>query len=138
MVADATLEAAGAEPASRRRLGMADETAPQALAHRLVSHLSFRSVWFRNALRGAVGLALAVGVVEVTNVSHGFWVVLGTMSVLRSSALGTGATALPRHRRHRRGVHRGVRDHDRVGRPFGLSLGRLAGCGVALRAWRRP
>ena len=71
-----------------------DETAPQALAHRLVSHLSFRSVWFRNALRGAVGLALAVGVVEVTNVSHGFWVVLGTMSVLRSSALGTGATAL--------------------------------------------
>jgi uncharacterized membrane protein YccC len=94
MVADATLEAAGAEPASGRRLGMADETAPQALAHRLVSHLSFRSVWFRNALRGAVGLALAVGVVEVTNVSHGFWVVLGTMSVLRSSALGTGATAL--------------------------------------------
>jgi hypothetical protein len=73
---------------------MADETAPQALAHRLVSHLSFRSVWFRNALRGAVGLALAVGVVEVTNVSHGFWVVLGTLSVLRSSALGTGATAL--------------------------------------------
>jgi uncharacterized membrane protein YccC len=94
MVADATLEAAGAEPASGRRLGMADETAPQALARRLVSHLSFRSVWFRNALRGAIGLALAVGVVEVTNVQHGFWVVLGTMSVLRSSALGTGATAL--------------------------------------------
>jgi uncharacterized membrane protein YccC len=94
MVADATLEAAGAEPASGRRLGMADETAPQALARRLVSHFSFRSVWFRNALRGAVGLALAVGVVEVTNVQHGFWVVLGTMSVLRSSALGTGATAL--------------------------------------------
>jgi uncharacterized membrane protein YccC len=94
MVADATLEAAGAEPASGRRLGMADETAPQALARRLVSHFSFRSVWFRNALRGAIGLALAVGVVEVTNVQHGFWVVLGTMSVLRSSALGTGATAL--------------------------------------------
>ncbi|MFZ0251072.1 MAG: FUSC family protein [Acidimicrobiales bacterium] len=94
MVADATLEAAGAEPASGRRLGMADETVPQALARRLVSHLTFRSVWFRNALRGAVGLALAVGVVEVTNVSHGFWVVLGTLSVLRSSALGTGTTAL--------------------------------------------
>jgi Fusaric acid resistance protein-like len=94
MVADATLEAAGADPASDRRLGMADETSRQALALRLVSHLSFRSVWFRNALRGAIGLALAVGVVEVTNVQHGFWVVLGTMSVLRSSALGTGATAL--------------------------------------------
>jgi hypothetical protein len=94
LVADSALEAAGAEAVSDRRLGMADESAPQALAHRVLSHLSFRSVWFRNALRGAVGLALAVAVVEVTNVSHGFWVVLGTMSVLRSSALGTGATAL--------------------------------------------
>jgi uncharacterized membrane protein YccC len=95
MVADATLEAAGAEAAViDRRMGMADESVSQAFAYRLVSHLSFRSIWFRNALRGAVGLALAVGVVEVTNVQHGFWVVLGTMSVLRSSALGTGATAL--------------------------------------------
>src|ERR1022692_3362298 len=52
------------------------------------------SVWFRNAVRGAAGLALAVAVVEVTDVEHGFWVVLGTLSVLRSNALGTGATAL--------------------------------------------
>ncbi|HEX4433758.1 MAG TPA: FUSC family protein [Acidimicrobiales bacterium] len=94
VVADAALEAAGAEPVGDRRMGMGDESAPQALVQRLLSHLSFRSVWFRNALRGAVGLALAVAVVEVTNVQHGFWVVLGTMSVLRSSALGTGATAL--------------------------------------------
>ena len=61
---------------------------------RLATHLSFRSVWFRNAVRGAAGLALAVTVVEVTAVEHGFWVVLGTLSVLRSNALGTGATAL--------------------------------------------
>ena len=45
-------------------------------------------------MRGAAGLALAVAVVEVTDVEHGFWVVLGTLSVLRSNALGTGATAL--------------------------------------------
>jgi uncharacterized membrane protein YccC len=95
MVADAALEAAGAEAAViDRRFGMNDESVSQAVGTRLLSHLSFRSIWFRNALRGAVGLALAVGVVEVTNVQHGFWVVLGTMSVLRSSALGTGATAL--------------------------------------------
>jgi uncharacterized membrane protein YccC len=94
MVADAALEAAGAEAVTDLRLGMPDESAPQVFAHRLLSHLSFRSVWFRNAVRGAVGLAIAVTVVELTNVSHGFWVVLGTMSVLRSSALGTGATAL--------------------------------------------
>ena len=95
LVADAALEAAGAEAAViDRRMGMTDESVPQAFANRLVSHLSFRSIWFRNALRGAVGLALAVAVVEVTDVQHGFWVVLGTLSVLRTSALGTGATAL--------------------------------------------
>ncbi len=57
-------------------------------------HLTPRSVWFRNSIRGAVGLALAVLVVEETTVQHGFWVVLGTLSVLRSNALGTGATAV--------------------------------------------
>jgi len=57
-------------------------------------HLVPGSVWFRNSLRGAVALAVAVAVVEVTTVSHGFWVVLGTLSVLRSNALGTGSTAV--------------------------------------------
>jgi len=93
MVAEAALEAAGSTVALDRRLGAAD-SASHLFAHRILSHLSFRSVWFRNAVRGAVGLALAVTVVEVTDVSHGFWVVLGTLSVLRSNALGTGATAL--------------------------------------------
>jgi uncharacterized membrane protein YccC len=90
MVADAALEAAGAEPVVRRRMGIADS---HLVVRRLRSHFSFRSVWFRSAVRGAAGLALAVLVIELTNVQHGFWVVLGTMSVLRSNALGTGATA---------------------------------------------
>jgi uncharacterized membrane protein YccC len=47
-------------------------------------------VWFRNSLRGAVGLALAVYIAQRTGLQHGFWVVLGTLSVLRSNALGTG------------------------------------------------
>ena len=94
MVADAALESAGAEPASDRRRSMPGAWSAHHLGHRLLSHLSLRSVWFRNSVRGAAGLALAVAIVEITNVSHGFWVVLGTMSVLRSNALGTGATAL--------------------------------------------
>jgi uncharacterized membrane protein YccC len=94
MVADAALEAAGAQAVGDRRLNPSSEIAPRQFWHRLTSHFSFRSVWFRNALRGAAGLALAVAVVEITNVEHGFWVVLGTLSVLRSNALGTGATAL--------------------------------------------
>ncbi|HEY4929640.1 MAG TPA: FUSC family protein [Acidimicrobiales bacterium] len=57
-------------------------------------HLTPRSVWFRNSLRGAVALAIAVAVAEATTVQHGFWVVLGTLSVLRSNVLGTGSTAV--------------------------------------------
>ncbi len=94
MVADGALEAAGASGVLERRLGMDDESDARRYVSRLRSHLSLRSVWFRNALRGAIGLAIAVAVVEVTDVQHGFWVVLGTMSVLRSNAFGTGATAL--------------------------------------------
>ena len=93
MVSDAALAAAGAPTVVDKRLGMGESTSRNVAAH-LFSHLSFHSVWFRNAFRGAAGLALAVAVVEVTNVSHGFWVVLGTLSVLRTNAFGTGATAL--------------------------------------------
>jgi hypothetical protein len=94
MVAEAVLEAAGEVAGDDRRLGGARETPSVQFWRRLGTHLSFRSVWFRNAVRGSAGLALAVAVVEVTDIEHGFWVVLGTLSVLRSNALGTGATAL--------------------------------------------
>ncbi|WP_422743166.1 FUSC family protein [Mycobacterium sp. WMMD1722] len=49
-----------------------------------------RAVVLRNSLRTGLGLALAVAVTHVFPVEHGFWVVLGAMSVLRSSALTTG------------------------------------------------
>jgi len=94
MAADAALEAADAAPVGRNIEDDVAETGSRRLMQSLYSHLSFRSVWFRNAVRGAAGLTLAVAIVEVTNVEHGFWVVLGTLSVLRSSALGTGSTAL--------------------------------------------
>ena len=55
-----------------------------------IEHASVRSVWFRNSIRGAAGLALAVYVAQRTGLQHGFWVVLGTLSVLRSNALNTG------------------------------------------------
>jgi hypothetical protein len=57
-------------------------------------HASVRSVWFLNSLRGGLALAAAVAVADLTGVQHGFWVVLGTLSVLRTSASATGATAL--------------------------------------------
>jgi uncharacterized membrane protein YccC len=58
------------------------------------THASVRSVWFVNSLRGAVALGAAVAVADVGSLQHGFWVVLGTLSVLRTNASSTGATAL--------------------------------------------
>src|SRR5262249_36196442 len=51
-----------------------------------------RSVWLRSSARGAVALAAAVAVADISGVQHGFWVVLGTLSVLRTNAAATGST----------------------------------------------
>ncbi|GJF15310.1 fusaric acid resistance protein [Mycolicibacterium cyprinidarum] len=52
--------------------------------------LTNRAVAVRNSLRTGLGLGLAVAVTEVFTVENAFWVVLGALSVLRSSALTTG------------------------------------------------
>ena len=57
-------------------------------------HASAGSVWFQNSVRGAVGLAVAVYIAQQSGLQHSFWVVLGTLSVLRSNALGTGWSIL--------------------------------------------
>jgi uncharacterized membrane protein YccC len=74
---------------------------PQGLAgtftvaqQRVATHVDRNSVWLHNSVRGAAGLALAVLVANRTGVQHSFWVVLGTLSVLRSNALNTGQNAL--------------------------------------------
>jgi uncharacterized membrane protein YccC len=78
------------EPA-RPQSALAALEATQQLA---VEHASLGSVWFQNSVRGAVGLAIAVFIAQRTGLQHGFWVVLGTLSVLRSNALGTGWSIL--------------------------------------------
>ncbi|HJY00903.1 MAG TPA: FUSC family protein, partial [Streptosporangiaceae bacterium] len=60
----------------------------------LTRHASIRSVWFLNSLRASLALAAAVLVADVSGVQHGFWVVLGTLSVLRTNAATTESTAL--------------------------------------------
>jgi uncharacterized membrane protein YccC len=59
-----------------------------------IEHVSLRSVWFQNSVRGAAGLAIAVYIAQRSGLQHSFWVVLGTLSVLRSNALGTGWSVL--------------------------------------------
>ena len=61
---------------------------------RAAAHVERHSVWLHNSVRAAVGLGLAVLVADLTGVQHSFWVVLGALSVLRSSALNTGQNAL--------------------------------------------
>ena len=60
----------------------------------MARHASLRSVWFLNSLRGSLALAAAVLVADVSGVQHGFWVVLGTLSVLRTNAASTGSTVV--------------------------------------------
>lgn len=48
----------------------------------------------RNSLRAGLALAAAVAAADLLPVEHGFWIVLGTLSVLRSGASSTYATAL--------------------------------------------
>jgi hypothetical protein len=65
-----------------------------AVEQRAGAHVDRNSVWLHNSVRGAVGLAVAVFVANETGVQHSFWVVLGTLSVLRSNALNTGQTVI--------------------------------------------
>ena len=88
--------------AAQRRRGYGQDRADPARRPRwlsrdaryLAGHASIRSVWFRNSLRGAIALAAAVAVADASGVELAFWVVLGTLSVLRTSAAATGSTAL--------------------------------------------
>ena len=65
-----------------------------AARERAAAHVERHSVWLHNSVRGAAGLGLAVLVAHLTGVQHSFWVVLGSLSVLRSSALNTGQNAV--------------------------------------------
>jgi uncharacterized membrane protein YccC len=107
MVGDALIATGRADPgtiAARRRgwygarsQGMTADRPAAALSAAIgviARHASVRSVWFQNSLRGSLALAAAVLVADQSGVQHGLWVVLGTLSVLRSNAASTGSTAL--------------------------------------------
>lgn len=49
-----------------------------------------RAVVLQNSLRTGIGLAVAVAVVHLFPLQHGFWIAMASLSVLRSSALTTG------------------------------------------------
>jgi uncharacterized membrane protein YccC len=95
----AAAAAADARPLWARALGLrlppngaADRLLPETVALRTITtgFLATRSVAARNAVRTGVGLALAVAATHLLPVQHGFWVVLGAIVVMGSSAMTTG------------------------------------------------
>jgi uncharacterized membrane protein YccC len=76
----------------RRPAGVGSQLS--SVQERAGAHVERHSVWLHNSVRGAIALALAILVAEVTGVQHSFWVVFGTLAVLRSNALNTGQNAL--------------------------------------------
>jgi len=58
------------------------------------AHLQPQSPVLHNSLRLAAGLAASVLLARTLGFSHAFWVVLGTLQVLRTSVLGTGRTTV--------------------------------------------
>jgi uncharacterized membrane protein YccC len=85
-IAGNAIAAAGARPA------VGDTTAHVLRTFR--THLESPSTVLQGSLRVAIGLTLAIWVARTFDFSHAFWVVLGTIQVLRSNALGTGRTVL--------------------------------------------
>ncbi|WP_372407802.1 FUSC family protein [Streptomyces luteireticuli] len=86
------------DPHGRRSLGpFAYAAVPSAVWwwRRLSVHLTPRSVLLRNALRIAAALACARLVAGALSLPHGFWVLLATLSLMRTSAADTRAALLP-------------------------------------------
>ncbi|MEZ0283734.1 MAG: FUSC family protein, partial [Thermoleophilia bacterium] len=95
----ATMAALDAEIVAGRRprsadpavLQLLDEPLLEAARRRLRANLTLRSVYLRNALR--LGVALALALVHALDLQHGFWVVLATLAVVRTTASATSVTA---------------------------------------------
>jgi uncharacterized membrane protein YccC len=66
----------------------------QRVSQTMRTQLAPTSSVLHNSLRVGLGLALAVLIAQLFQLDHAFWVVLGTMTALRSNALATGRTTV--------------------------------------------
>ena len=73
----------------------ANRSAPTLWFMRFRGHFTPRSVFFQNAIRLAVGLAVARLVAGVLDLSHGFWMLLATLTLMRTSVATTRAAVVP-------------------------------------------
>jgi hypothetical protein len=73
----------------------ASRSAPWLWFMRLRGHFTPRSVFFQNAIRLAVGLAAARLIAGELDLSHGFWMLLATLTLMRTSVGTTRAAVVP-------------------------------------------
>lgn len=90
------------DPRGRSRVARPDQlawwtSAPTRVLwwRRVRGHLELRSVYLQNAVRLGVGLALARFVAGQFDLSHGLWVLLATLTLMRTSVTTTRASLVP-------------------------------------------
>jgi uncharacterized membrane protein YccC len=81
-------------PATLRPVHPGERRAWDKWARRARTNLSLGSIHLRNSLRLAAGLTLARVAVGALDLQHGFWVVFATLTILRTTASTTRATAV--------------------------------------------
>ncbi|MFE9204617.1 FUSC family protein [Micromonospora sp. NPDC007230] len=84
----------GARSSGRGREVLGDQQVRHRRLRWLASSAAPGSVALRDSLRAAVGLAVSVWLAVRLGLPHAFWVVLGTLQVLRTNALGTARSVL--------------------------------------------
>ncbi len=82
-------------PGAAGTLWYADRSTVALWWHRFREHLTPRSVYFQGALRLALALGAARLLAGVLVLSHGFWVLLATLTLLRTSAAQTRSALRP-------------------------------------------
>ncbi|MFF1359999.1 FUSC family protein [Streptomyces sp. NPDC058297] len=83
---------AGAAQAAPGRFWYARKRAPQLWWWRMVGHVGTRSVFFQNAVRISLALAAARLIAGVDTLPHGFWVLLATLTLTRTTVRETRST----------------------------------------------
>ncbi|MER5930819.1 FUSC family protein [Streptomyces sp. NPDC002054] len=81
--------AAGTDPG---RFWYAHLRAPQLWWRRLIGHAGRRSVFFQNAVRISLALAAARAIAGLDTLPHGFWAMLATLTLTRTTVTETRTT----------------------------------------------
>ncbi|MCT4352056.1 FUSC family protein [Streptomyces sp. Je 1-79] len=83
---------AAAATAAAGRFWYAGMRAPALWWRRLTGHVGQRSVFFQNAVRISLALAAARTIAGIDTLPHGFWLLLATLSLTRTTARETRST----------------------------------------------